>query len=122
MNFKPIFESERKFILESYTASHGLLLFRANRTNQAPTTVDVLFQDVRAMDARVWTDTLKIEDTDREFVDGYPSNPAEMIEFGVHVFRISGLGWEGYVVADERVSYKEGNSAPKTPTGLLGEP
>jgi hypothetical protein len=119
MSETPIFESKRTFFLESYVAGHGLLLFRSNRTKEQPTVVDVLFKDVRAMDVRAWTDELCVENASTALVEGYLSKPAEMIEKGLFVYRLSGLGWQGYVIAC-RVDSKEGAVAPKSPAGLLG--
>jgi len=110
----PIFESGRHFLLESYVASHGLLLFRANRTNELPTTIDVLFRDVRAMDVRAWTMGLRIELADRSLLEAYPSDPVEMIETeDILVYRVSGSKWEGFVLAC-RVDVSEGIPATKT--------
>lgn len=113
-----IFQSERKFILESYAASHGLLLFRANRTNTDPTVIDVLFTDVRSMDTRAWSNGLTIERIEIEVLRGYLSNPAAMIESGLFAYRVTGIGWQGYVIA-ANLRFKEGASAPRTPAGLL---
>ena len=116
---KIVFESGRQFILGSYAASHGLLLFRSRKSNASPTRMDVLFQDVRAMDVRAWTEGLKVELSDVESLKGQPSNPAEMIETGLVVYKVSGRGWQGFVVASERVSSKEDDLGPMDPSGLL---
>jgi hypothetical protein len=114
-----IFQSERMFMIESYAASHGLLLLRGNRTNSIMTTVDVLFRDVRAMDVRAWSEELKIELQDGASLKSHPSKPLEMLEPGLNVYRLSGRGWSGFVIAS-RVDSKEGSSAPKGPEGLFG--
>jgi hypothetical protein len=119
MNEKPIFESERQFLLGSYAASHGLLLFRSVKTNASPTRIDVLFQDVRALDVRAWAEGLKVEISDVELLKNYPSNPAEMLETGLVVFKVSGRGWEGFIVASQRVGFKEDDLGPMDPSGLL---
>jgi len=75
--------------------------------------IDVLFRDVRAMDVRAWTVGLRIELADRNLLKEYPSNPAEMIETEeILVYRLSGLGWRGFVVAC-RVDSSEGVETKK---------
>src|ERR1700758_3327054 len=112
MSVKTVFESDRQFVLGSYAASHGLLLFRSAKTNASPTRIDVLFQDVRAMDVRSWTEGLKVELSDVELLKNYPSNPAEMLETGLVVFKVSGRSWEGFIVASQRVGSKEDDFGP----------
>lgn len=113
-----ILESERMFLIESYAASHGMLLLRSNRTNTVATTIDVLFRDVRAMDIRAWTEGLKIELHPDDSLESHPSKPLEMLQRGQNVYRLSGHGWTGFVIAS-RVDSKEGTSAPNGPEGLL---
>jgi hypothetical protein len=105
-------------MIESYAASHGLLLLRGNRTNSVTTTIDVLFRDVRAMDLRAWSEGLEIELQDGTSLESHLSKPLEMLEPGLKVYRLSGRGWSGFVIA-ARVDSKEGSSAPKDPEGLL---
>ena len=64
-----------------------------------PTRVDILFQDVRALEISAWSDGLKIEQVEPEFLQGRSSNPAEMIEPGNKIYRLSGSGWTGFIVA-----------------------
>jgi hypothetical protein len=118
MDAELIFESDRMFMIESYAAGHGLLLLRGNRSNSVTTTIDILFRDVRAMDVRAWSEGLKIELQDAALLESHPSKPLEMLEPGLNVYRLSGSGWNGFVVAS-RVDSKEGLSAPKGPEGLL---
>lgn len=117
MSVTEIFESRRKFILESYSAGHGFLLFRSNRTAEDANILDVLFTDVRAMELRAWSDGLKIEASNSTTFSDSPTNPTMMIENGLRVYTVKGTGWSGFVVA-ARLVHKEGTSAPKTPGGL----
>jgi len=105
-------------MIESYAASHGLLLLRGNRTNNVATTIDILFRDVRAMDVRAWSEGMEIGLDGGTSLESHPSRPLEMLEPGLNVYRLSGRGWNGFVIAS-RVDSKEGLSAPKGPEGLL---
>ena len=96
---KLLFESSRTFVIFSYGMSHGLLLLRSRKTEQAQTRLDILFQDVRAMEIRAWFEGVKIEEVGPEFLQPRSSNPAEMIEPGNKVYSLSGVGWSGFVVA-----------------------
>ena len=62
------FNSERRFLVSSYTASHGLLLLRSVRDDIHKTRVDILFQDVRALELRMWFDGIDLQGLVR---DGY---------------------------------------------------
>ncbi len=99
MTNKPIFESTRQFTIYSYTASHGLLLFRSGKTSIQPTRIDILFQDVRAIETRAWFDGIKIEEAGIEFLLNRNSSPIALMEPGNKVYRLVGVGWEGFVLA-----------------------
>ena len=118
MNTKLIFESSRGFVVFSYHVSHGLLLFRSRKTKQHPTRVDILFQDVRAMEARCWFDGITIEEVDATFLKGFRSNPAKMIEPGNRVYSLKGGEWQGFVVGGI-VLTKEDDEEFFAPSGLM---
>jgi hypothetical protein len=94
-----MFSSDRHFFLVGYQASHGLLLFRSPKGHDGATTrIDVLFQDVRAIELRAWTDGLTIEEVAPETIADMPSRPTALIEPGNRVYALRGGGWEGFVV------------------------
>jgi hypothetical protein len=95
---KLIFHSDRRFRLFSYNAGHGLLLLRSGKTAQHSTRLDVLFQDVRAMEIRSWSDGIEIREIPSEQLVGFKSNPLEMVERGNQVYALKGRGWEGFIV------------------------
>jgi hypothetical protein len=100
MTKRSLFRSERKFSVFSYGISHGPLLLRSGKTAEHRTRIDVLFQDVRALEIRAWFDGLEITEVDRDYLDGFRSNPLEMLEQpGLKVFALDGKGWQGFVVA-----------------------
>jgi hypothetical protein len=95
---KCVFESPRDFIVVSYSAGHGLLLVRSRKTTANPTRLDVLLQDVRAMEIRCWFSGMRIEEVGPEYLDRYGSKPAELIEPGNRVYALFGTDWSGFVV------------------------
>ncbi|HWZ99073.1 MAG TPA: hypothetical protein VN025_15045 [Candidatus Dormibacteraeota bacterium] len=113
-----VFHSERNFVVYSYDASHGLLLLRSRKTKGATTRIDVLFQDVRAMEVRSWFVGIRIEESDQQQLEGCKSNPLEMIEPGNRIYSIIGNGWQGFVVGGI-VSILEDDGEYSDPSGLL---
>jgi len=100
MNPKLVYESDRLFSVFGYSMSHGLLLLRSGKSNETPATrVDILFQDVRAMETRAQFKGIRIEEVDDpQFLDGQRSNPAEMIEPGNKIYALVSAGWRGFIV------------------------
>jgi hypothetical protein len=105
-------------VVFSYAASHGLLLLRSRKTPQVKTRLDVLFQDVRAMELRSWFEGLVIEEVDAIFLQGVRSNPIELIEKGNKVYSLRGNRWSGFIVGGI-VSFKEDDGEYMTPSGLI---
>jgi len=100
MNPKLVYESDRRFSLFGYSMSHGLLLLRSGKSNETPATrVDILFQDVRAMETRAQFKGIRIEEVDDpQFLDGQRSKPVEMIEPGNKTYALVSAGWRGFIV------------------------
>src|SRR6267142_1236814 len=99
MTNQPLFTSDRSFVVFSYAMSHGLLLLRSRRLPPAiPTRLDILFQDVRALEIRCWFEGLRIEEADIKFLRGTRSNPVALIEDGNKVYALNSSGWTGFVV------------------------
>jgi len=94
-----LFESARKFSVFSYTVNHGVLLLRSGKTNNEPTRIDILFQDVRAIEIRAWFDGIKIEEADIDSLQNRSSAPIELMEPGNKIYRLAGSGWEGFILA-----------------------
>lgn len=93
----PIFKSDRAFVVFSYSADHGLLLLRSRKTNDHPTRVDVLIQDVRAVESRSWFKGIEVEEVGLEYLREFRSNPVDMIEPGNKVYALKGIGWQGFI-------------------------
>jgi hypothetical protein len=92
INFK------RRFVLFSYSVSHGLLLLRSGKSIAHPTRIDILFQDVRALECRAEMEDLKIEEVDESFLNGVRSRAYEVIEPGNKVYSLKSGNWIGFVV------------------------
>jgi hypothetical protein len=105
-----------------YSMSHGLLLLRSGKSNEAPTTrVDILFQDVRAMEMRTWFKGIRIEEVDDpQFLDGRLSKPDEMIEPGNKIYPLVSVGWRGFIVGGI-VQLKEDDGELFGPSALVSE-
>lgn len=117
-----MFSSKRHFFLVGFHASHGLLLFRSpKRRDGAATRVDVLIQDVRAMELRVWTDGLLIEEVEAAHVANMRSRPTALLEPGNRVYALKGDGWEGYVVGGV-LSTAEDDKEIGESSSLIGSP
>ena len=95
---KIIYSSDRKFILFSYDASHGLLLLRSGKTNTAQTRIDILFHDVRSMELRGSTDGLTIVQEQPEYLARFASTPLALVEDGLVAYRVGNDVWSGYVL------------------------
>ncbi len=118
-----IYESDRAFSIFGYSMSHGLLLLRSGKSNEhANTRVDVLFQDVRALEIRAWFKGIRIEEEQsHEFLKDQRSNPAQMIEAGNKIYSLSSSGWEGFVIAG-LVQFIEDSGELFGPSSLVSEP
>jgi hypothetical protein len=92
------FQSDRKFSVFGYWASHGPLLLRSGRTDEHHTRIDVLILDVRAMEIRSWFEGFEIALVDQDYLRDFRSRPAEMMQPGLNAYAISGKGWQGFIV------------------------
>ena len=118
MNNRLIFESKRSFVVLSYAEGHGLLLLRSRKTTHNPTRVDILFQDVRAMELRSWFESIAIEQVDIDYLKDFHSRPAQMIEHGNRVYSLKGHDWQGFIVGGI-VAAKEDDGDFSAPSELL---
>ena len=112
------FKSERKFSLMSYAAGHGPLLLRSGKTDNYPTRLDVLILDVRAMEIRSWFEGIEIRQVDHGYLQGFPSNPTDLIEEGLNVYALSGRGWQGFILGG-RLLVHEDEADMMAPSALL---
>ena len=95
---KLVFQSSRSFELYSYSGDRGQMLLRSRKKNDAPSRIDLLITDVRAMEIRCWLDGIMIEEVDVHYLAEFSSKPDQMIEPGNKVYAIIGGGWRGYVL------------------------
>jgi hypothetical protein len=122
MDRKLIYESDRLFSVFGYAMSHGLLLLRSGKSDQTPASrVDILFQDVRALEIRAWFQGVRIEEvTDPQFLDGRPSKPAGMMEPGSKIYALISAQWQGFVLGGI-VLVKEDGGEMFGPSALVSE-
>ncbi len=114
------FSSERRFLVVSYSLSHGLLLLRSNKPDKQSLRIDILFGDVRAAELRFWFDGITIEEVDMTYLRDYDSRPVEMMEHGNRVYALKGRGWNGFIVGGG-VLYNEDDKINTAPSALIGE-
>jgi hypothetical protein len=110
--------SDRRFVLFSYHLSHGLLLLRSAKSAANPKRLDILFQDVRALECRTDLEGLVIEEAGPEFLNGVRSKASEVIEPGHRVYSLKSGGWIGFVVGGV-VSHHEDEGDFFAPSSLL---
>jgi len=115
-----LFSSDRFFAIFSYALSHGLLLLRSGKTDAAPTRVDILFQDVRAMEIRAWFSGIEIREASPEILKNFASNPLPLLEPGNKMYQVSGGDWSGYILAGI-MSTHEDDGGLFEPSALVGE-
>ena len=112
------YTSERRFLLIQYLHSYGLLLLRSNKPAKESKRIDILFQDVRAMEIRSWFDGITIEEADERFLVNYPSRPLDLMETGNRIFALKGKGWTGFILGGV-ISYNEDDEVATAPSALL---
>lgn len=88
----------RPFVLFSYSVSHGLLLLRSGKSPAHSKRIDILFQDVMALECRTSFADLVIEEVEAAFLDGVRSKARESIEPGHKVYSLRSGNWVGFVV------------------------
>ena len=104
---KTIFSSPRMFSVFSYAMPHGGLLLRSAKTPANPTRVDILFQDVRAMEIRASFDGIRIEECDRSFLKQFGGSPIALMEEGKRAYRLQGHEWQGYILGGMVLSHED---------------
>ena len=70
------------------------------------------------MEIRTWFDGVVIEEVNRDYLNGFRSNPVDMIEPGIKVYSVSGTGWQGFVVGG-LLSVREDKGEYMAPSGLM---
>ena len=116
-----LFQSDRRFILVSYAASHGLLLFSSPKTEVHNTRLDLLFQDVRAMELRNWFHGISVFEAGIAYLEGARSAPHPLMERGNVIYALRGEAWDGYVVGGV-LKWLEWDGDVTDRSALLGDP
>jgi len=95
---KTIYNSERKFVIFSYDASHGVLLLRSAKTTSSDTRCDVVFSDVRAMELRISSDGITISEVELAHLETFKSSPLDLMEEGLVAYKVGNDTWSGFVL------------------------
>jgi hypothetical protein len=109
---------KRPFVVFSYHVSHGLLLLRSAKSPVHLTRIDVLFQDVRAIECRTEIPDVLIEEVSPDFIRNTRTKATEILEHGHKVYALKSTGWTGFVVAGI-VSHHEDDQEFFAPSKLL---
>jgi hypothetical protein len=93
------FDSSRSFVQWFFTKSHARLLLWSEKGNTEPTRIEVLFSDVAVVNIPIYMPGLKIVPvTGREAQPELRRIPKQLTS-DMTLFRMSGTGWDGYVIA-----------------------
>jgi hypothetical protein len=93
-----VLQSERQFQIWVYQVAHAQLLLRANRTETAPTRIEVLFKMVSWLNLPSVMEGLTIVETPGDSVaEARSLDPAVLAHR--RLFLLSGPSFRGYVVA-----------------------
>ena len=82
------------------------------------TRVDILIQDVRALEIRMWFDGIVIAEEASEYLGQFQSNPLELLEPGNKIYALRSKAWRGFVLAGI-ISTLEDDAEFMEPSGLL---
>jgi len=93
-----VFSSDRFFNVISYYASHGLLLLKSRPNQDSDQFIHLLFQDVRALEIRMWFNGLTVVKQRVDYLDRFASKPEEMLEHGLQVYELQSADWRGYIL------------------------
>src|ERR1700722_10024878 len=93
-----VYESDREFSLFRYRMGHGMLLFRSDKSDTLPTSVEILFTDVWAMETLVQFEGIRIEKVDLEYLRSRSVSQRDLETPGLVAYRLVGASWEGYVL------------------------
>jgi hypothetical protein len=95
---------ERIFQLWAYTVGMGRLLLRSTKSETFPTRVEVLFQNVKAIQLPTVLEGLVITDADPELTKEIEAETGLTCDGGVRLFSLRTSHGVGYVVAGVMVS------------------
>ena len=83
--------------------------------------LDILVQDVRAMEVRAWFDGIRIDEVGADYLEAFQSHPQEMMEKGNKIYSLTGSNWQGFIVGGI-ISTLEDEGDYMAPSGLLSKP
>ena len=96
-----ILSFEGRFSIWTYDPSHGRLLLRSANRKDSPRRIDIVIQDLRAMELCALFDGIIIEEISEEDILGTPEKAKFAMEPGLRRFRITTSEWSGYIIAGD---------------------
>jgi hypothetical protein len=112
----PIVNFQRRFQIWQYTTSHGQLLLRSPKSQDAPSRIDVAFKNVAGISLPTVFDGLEIfkSESDAEM----PTILGVLSMQDRSIFRVQGVGFTGYIVAGT-ILWNEDSGEYYEPSPLL---
>lgn len=107
MMTSPLQQSSRVFQLWAYTVSMGRLLLRSTKTDESPTRMDIVFQNVEAVHLPALLRGLRVSEADPDESRRVIEANGLLPDADRTVFAISGSGFTGYVVAGAFVTSED---------------
>jgi len=102
--------------------SHGLLLLRSGISDEHPTRIDILFQDVQWMSLPVSFNGLEIEAISLDSEIAAIPKTVYQINEGRTLFRLISKGFESYVLSSETVGISKDERHYHEDSQLLANP
>ena len=101
-----------------YTASHGQLLLRRNKSAEYPTRIDVLFKNVAIVQLATIFDDLEVTEAAVDAVPGVRGQLGALDLSERKVYLVHGVNCNGYIVAGS-VAWNEDKAEYHEPSKLL---
>ena len=115
---KKVIRFEGPFAVWSYTVGHARLLLRRTKSRTMPTRLDVLFKNVSGVCLPMNMPDLLIEEASPDEAAQLLAGAGVVQTRDRKLFRISGSGWSGYIVAGV-VVWNEDDGEYSDPSPLL---
>jgi hypothetical protein len=107
MSMSASMKFEGQFAVWAFTIGHGRLLIRRTKSDEHPTRVDILLKDVGWMCIPVNFTDIQIREVPLEEAEGLLAAAGRVRDSDRKLFRLSGLGWQGYVLAAVMTSHED---------------
>lgn len=112
----PIVSFQRRFQIWQYTTSHGQLLLRSPKSQDAPSRIDVAFKNVAGISLPTVFDGLEISRTESN--SEVPTILGALSMQDRSIFQVKGIGFTGYIIAGA-IYWDENSGEYDEPSSLL---